>query len=287
MRTHMRSIVFLLLCILCLAQGVLAYELVIKAPGEVRVGAPIEVSGNTTFPVGTEFDLVLYRIQTTAPEIISQKSIVVDESKSFETTFSTIGLDPGEYKVEVRFPADPGSKLSSGSVTMRIVKVTDRSGEIVITSARDQVLGEALRIEGYVPRAGVVTLTMKVTGPQGAVIPPEAIRTSTVLGKEDGFFSRTVPVNERGNYYVDFSDVKGYITTVKFTVDEPAGVTVSPTMGTPETTAGTPGTTVGTPGTTAVSTLPTTQAASPFPVAGCIAGLLLLALVSWAREKKR
>jgi len=104
----------------------------------------------------------------------------------------------------------------------------------VITSARDQVLGEALRIEGYVPRAGVVTLTMKVTGPQGAVIPPEAIRTSTVLGKEDGFFSRTVPVNERGNYYVDFSDVKGYITTVKFTVDEPAGVTVSPTMGTPE-----------------------------------------------------
>jgi len=86
---------------------------------------------------------------------------------------------------------------------------------------------------------------------------------------------------------VDFSDVKGYITTVKFTVDEPAGVTVSPTMGTPETTVGTPGTTVGTPGTTAVSTLPTTQAASPFPVAGCIAGLLLLALVSRAREKRR
>jgi len=234
MRDLMKSIIFSLLCILCLAQGVFAYELVIDAPAQVRVGAPIVVSGNTTFPVGTGFDLVLYKIQTTAPESISQKSIVVDDSKSFEATFPTIGLDPGKYKIEVRFPTDPGSKLSSGSVTMRLVDVTDRSGEIVITSPKNQVLGEALRIEGYVPRAGVVTLTMKVSGPQGAVIPPEDIRTTTVLGKEDGFFTKTVPVNEKGNYYVDFSDSKGYITTVKFTVEEPAGATVSPTIRTPE-----------------------------------------------------
>lgn len=268
----MKSAVFSLLCILCLVQGVLAYELTIQAPKEVRAGVPVEVTGNTTFPVGYEFDLVLYRIQTTMPEPVFEKTVVVSDSKSFEITFPTMGLSPGEYKVEVRFRSDPGSKLSSGSVTTRMLTITDRSGEIVITSAKDQVIGEALRIEGYVPRGGVVTLTMKVTGPQGAVIPPEDIRTTTVLGKDDGFFSRTIPVSEKGNYYVDFSDVKGYITTVRFTVSEPGATAV-------------PSTEI-THGTTTESPSPTATAVSPFPVAGAIAGLIIIALVFCVHRKK-
>ncbi|MDH7509456.1 MAG: hypothetical protein QHH04_00235 [Methanolinea sp.] len=268
----MKHAVFFLLCILCLVQGVLAYELTIQAPQEVRVGVPLEVSGNTTFSAGTEFDLVLYRIQTTMPEPVFEKTVVVSDSKSFEVTFPTMGLSPGQYKVEVRFRSDPGSKLSSGSVTTRMLKITDRSGEIVITSAKDQVIGEALRVEGYVPGGGVVTLTMKVTGPQGAVIPPEDIRTTTVLGKDDGFFSRTIPVGEKGNYYVDFSDVKGYITTVRFTVSEPVETPVPPTEKTPETTMESPS--------------PTAPAVSPFPVAGGIAGLIVVALAFCDRKKR-
>ncbi len=256
--------VFSLLCILCIVEGVFAYELFLEAPGEVRAGAPLEVTGTTTFPVGTEFDLVLYHLQTTVPEPVAQKGIVIGDSRSFEASFPTMGLSPGNYKLEVRFRADPGSKLSSSSVITRLVRVTDRSGEIVITSDLDQVVGDALRIEGYVPKAGVVTLTMKVTGPQGAAVPPQEIRTSTVLGKDDGFFSRTVPVSEKGNYYVEFSDVKGYITTVKFTVDEPQGTPGVPTGATPETTE--------------TSRLPETPAVSPFPVACCLGGLLLVAL---------
>lgn len=268
----MKRAVFSLLCILCVVQGVLAYELTIQAPKEVRAGVPVEVTGNTTFQVGTEFDLVLYRIQTTMPEPVFEKTVVVGESKAFEVTFPTMGLSPGEYKVEVRFRSDPGSKLSSGSVTTRTITITDRSGEIVITSAKDQVIGEALRIEGYVPGGGVVTLTMKVTGPQGAVIPPEDIRTTTVLGKDDGFFNRMIPVSEKGNYYVDFSDVKGYITTVKFTVSEPGGTQV-------------PSIEI-TKGTITDSPSPTAPAVSSYPVAGVIAGLILIALVFCGRKER-
>jgi hypothetical protein len=268
----MKRAFFSLLCLICLVQGVLAYELTIQAPGEVRAGVPVEVTGNTTFPVGTEFDLVLYRIQTTMPEPVFEKTVVVSDSKSFEVTFPTMGLSPGEYKVEVRFRSDPGSKLSSGSVTTRMLKLTDRSGEIVITSARDQAIGEALKIEGYIPGGGVVTFTMKVTGPQGAVVPPEDIRTTTVLGKDDGFFSKTIPVGEKGNYYVDFSDAKGYITTVKFTVSEPGGIAGQSPATTPVTTAESP--------------IPTTPAGSPFPVFGGIAGTIAVALAFRGRKKR-
>lgn len=267
----MKRAVFSLLCTLCLVQGVLAYELTIEAPGQVRAGVPIEVTGNTTFPVGTEFDLVLYRLQTTMPEPVFEKTVVVSDTKSFEVTFPTMGLSPGEYKIEVRFRSDPGSKLSSGSVTTRMVRITDRSGEIVITSAKDQVIGEALRVEGYVPGGGVVTLTIKVTGPQGAVIPPEDIRTTTVLGKDDGFFSRMIPVSEKGNYYVDFFDVKGYITTARFSVSEPGAITVLSTERNPVTATESPSL--------------TSPAASPFPLAGGIAGLVIVALAFSGRKK--
>ncbi|MEM2123895.1 MAG: hypothetical protein QXL43_00990, partial [Methanolinea sp.] len=107
----MRPVIVALLLALLLAEGALAYELVISAPAEVRLGLPIEVTGTTNFPEGTEFDIVLYRIQTTLPEPVAEKTIVVSGSRSFEATFGTIGLSPGDYKVEVRFRTDPGSKL--------------------------------------------------------------------------------------------------------------------------------------------------------------------------------
>lgn len=267
----MRPAIVALLLSLLLAEGALAYELVIDAPAEVRLGLPIEVTGTTNFPEGTEFEIVLYRIQTTLPEPVAEKTIVVSGSRSFEASFGTIGLSPGDYKVEVRFRTDPGSKLSSGSVTTRLVKVTDRSGEIVITSPLTQSLGEALRIEGYVYKAGIVTLSMRVTGPRGAVGPPADIRTTTLLGKDDGYFARTIPVGEEGNYYVDFSDAKGLITTIKFTVEEPPGA-VTPAEMQLQGSAG--------------ETVPSTPAMSPFPVAGCAAALPVVAWLFSTRNRR-
>lgn len=265
----MRSAVFFLLCLLFLAGSTQAYVLSISAPAEIRAGAPLEIEGNTTFPVGTQFDLVIYRLQTTTPSEVARKIIIVDESKSFQVSFPTSGLESGDYKVEARFLTDPGTKLGSDSVTMRVFRITDRSGEIVLTAPTDQVLGEALRLEGYIPKAGITTITIKVSGPQGAVLPPQDIRTTTRAGKDDGYFSRTIPVSERGNYYVDFYDLKGFMTTVKFMVDSPSA----------ETLPATPGVTTSSP-----DIIPPTIV--PAPLAACCAALIAAGVLA-GRIRKR
>ncbi|MCU0632442.1 MAG: hypothetical protein MUC66_05665 [Methanolinea sp.] len=265
----MRTAVIFLLCLLFLAGSAQAYILNIYAPPEIRAGAPLEVTGNTTFPAGTQFDLVIYRLQPSTPEEVARKIIIVDESKSFQASFPTSGLESGDYKVEARFPTDPGSKIGSDSVTLRVFRITDRSGEIILTVSTDQVLGEALRIEGYIPKAGVTTITMKVSGPQGAVLPPQDVRTTTRIGRDEGYFSKTIPVGERGNYYVDFYDLKGFMATVKFMVDTPATGTSTVT---PEVTAATP------------DTLPPTRVS--VPLAGCCAGLLGAGLLAWRTRRR-
>jgi len=265
----MRSAVFFLLGLLVLAGSVNAYVLTISAPSEIRAGAPLEVVGNTTFPVGTQFDLVIYRLQPTTPAEVTRTIIIVDDSKSFQASFPTTGMEAGDYKVEARFLTDPGSKLGSDSVTLRVFRITDRSGEIVLTVPTDQVLGEALRVEGYIPKAGVTTITLKVSGPQGAVLPPQDIRTTTRTGRDEGYFMKMFPVSERGNYYVDFYDVKGFMTTVKFMVN-------APPPGTEE---------VVTPGATASPTESAIPTRTPFPVAGCCAALIGAGLI--ARRVRR
>lgn len=265
----MRSAFFLLLFLSILTGSAQAYLLNISAPGEIRAGAPLLVTGTTTFPSGTQFDLVLYRLQPSVPEEMARQIVIVDESKEFQASFPTTGFPAGDYKVETRFLTDPGSKLGSGSVTMRMIRITDRSAEIVLTSPTDQVLGEALRIEGYIPKAGVTTITMKITGPQGAVLPPQDVRTTTIMGRDDGYFSKTVRVEERGNYYVDFSDIKGFMATVRFIVDKPHVDTmnVSPVMTL-----------------TSAETVPPTVAS--MPLAGLCAALFVMGVLSMGRRKR-
>lgn len=253
----MKSAVILLLCLFCLAGSVQAYVLTISAPSEITAGAPLEVTGDTTFPVGTQFDIVLYKLQPSTPSEVARRMVVIDDSKSFQVSFPTTGLESGNYKAEVKFSTDPGQKLSSDSVTLRTIKISDRSGEIVLTVDTEQELGEALRIEGYIPKAGVTTITMKINGPQGAVVPPQDIRTTTQLGKDDGYFSKTIKVEERGNYYVDFYDIKGFMATIQFMVDSPATATVSQVPDSPN----------------ASSDVPVLPRASA-PLAGCMAGIL-------------
>lgn len=260
----MKSAVILLLCIFCLAGSVQAYVLTISAPKEITAGAPLEVTGDTTFPVGTQFDIVIYKLQPATPQEVARKMVIIDESKSFQLAFPTTGLGAGNYKAEVKFPLDPGQKLSSDSVTLTTFTILDRSGEIVLTVDTEQELGEALRIEGYIPKAGVTTITLKVSGPQGAVVPPQDVRTTTRMGKDEGYFTKTIKVEERGNYYVDFYDIRGFMATITFMVDPPSTATPSPTIETVNTTADVP-------------VLPRASA----PLAGCLGGILGAAAIVW------
>ena len=259
----MRHILFFLLSIALLCGSVQGYILYIGAPEELRAGAPLLVSGSTTFPAGTQFDIVLYKLQFTTPQEIARRMIVVDESKDFDASFPTTGLEAGQYKVEVQFLKDPGSKLGSDSVTLQQVEIIDRSDEIFLTAPRDQVLGEALLIDGYIPNLGVATITLRISGPAGFSLPDQYVRTTTQPGKIDGWFTYKVPVTEPGNYYVEIYDQQGFMTTVKYAVERPAPLTSVP---------------VGT-GPASEEPLQTNPSAIPFPLAALAAGLVGAALI--------
>ncbi len=264
----MRRILFSLLSAVLVCGVVQGYVLFLDAPGEIRAGTPLMVNGTTTFPVGTQFDIVLYKLQFTAPEELARRMIIIDESKDFDATFPTTGLQAGRYKVEIQFLEDPGSKLGSDSVTLKQVEIIDRSGEIFLTAPLDQILGQALLIEGYIPKIGVATITLKISGPDGFSLPPQNIRTTTKSGGIDGYFSYSIPVEVPGNYYVEIYDREGFMATMKYSVERP----VPATSGLPgsETPVGTPVTTRG----------------LPFPLAGIAAGLVI-ATVFGVRKRNR
>jgi hypothetical protein len=265
----MRRVIFFLLSIALLCGAVQGYVLYIGAPDELRAGAPLLVSGNTTFPAGTQFDIILYKLQFTTPQEIGRRMIVVDESKAFDASFPTTGLEAGQYKVEVKFLKDPGSKLGSDSVILQQVEIIDRSGEIFLTAPRDQVLGEALFIEGYIPDLGVATITLRMSGPGGFSLPDQYVRTTTQPGKIDGWFSYRVPVTEPGNYYVEVYDQQGFMTTIKYAVVRPVPATTVQ-AGT-ENESGEP--------------QPTSPSAVPFPLAALAAGLAGAAVIFAVRRR--
>lgn len=263
-----KRIIIALFLLAVLTGAVQAYVVTIDAPEEIQAGAPLEVTGTTTFPAGTQFDIILYRTQFTTPELVDRRMIIVDGSKVFDASFPTTNLPAGQYKVEVQFLQDPGSSLGSSSVTLKLVNLIDRSGEIILTVPKEQNLDEALIIEGYIPEIGVTTISITIDGPKGFSLPEQNIRTTTTLGSKDGHFSKKVEVTEPGNYYVNFYDPKGFIAQTRYSV--------TGSSENPPSTSQTPG--------TPVTTLPPSPGLS-LPLAGIIAGLVSAAAI--AAWKKR
>ncbi len=105
-----KRFIVLLLSLALLIGAVQAYVVTIEAPPEIQAGAPLEVTGTTTFPAGTQFDIILYRTQFTTPEVVDRRMIVVDETKEFDASFPTTALPAGKYKLEVQFLEDQGRK---------------------------------------------------------------------------------------------------------------------------------------------------------------------------------
>jgi hypothetical protein len=261
----MKRIFFSILAFALLCGAAQAYILVIDSPRELQAGVPLVVTGNTTFPEGTQFDIVFYKLQFTAPEEIGRRVIIVGNPKTFDTTFATTSLPAGPYKIEVQFLKGMENQLGSDSVTIQQVNLIDRSGEIFLTTGKDQTLDKALLIEGYIPDFGVATLTLKINGPDGFSLPDQYVRTTTQPGKIDGYFSKKVNVTEPGNYYVNFYDQKGFIAQIKYGVTRPVPATPSPAP------------------TETAAAIPTTTQGLPFPVTSCIVSLAALAILAWKR----
>jgi len=263
------AVVFILICLLIIGTAS-AYGLYINCSEKIQVGQPLKVSIDSDFPAGTSFDLVLYESRYTSTEI-NRQTVTVQEDKQMQyKLFDTTGLRGGDYKVEIQFHGADSPRLRTDSVTMKLVKMADRSGEITITSPITQTPNEALRIEGAIRKAGNNGVEIEVRGPSGPIFGPLWIETKNDMRSGDGQFVKTIPVGARGDYNVNFKDVEGFIGTITFHVTSTSPPTGAATVSTLPTTK----VTTRPPVTTIVTPTPTKSPLSPVP------GLIALCLIS-------
>lgn len=221
----MKKIVLLIAGLLFLVSCASAYQVYIYAPSVLSVGEPLVVNGTTTFGIGTPIDVVLYEQVTTSTEV-KRKVAYVQADKTFRVVFDTTHLPKGTYKVEV-----PAS-ASGDSVSMRQVKLVDRSDEITLSSQATQVLTGKLTIAGSAASDQNSGIQIEVFGPDGGVIyGPAYIATDSL-----GLFSVVIPATQEGEYDATFTDKSGYIGEKIITVvnGNPSVVTVSVTTLVPD-----------------------------------------------------
>ena len=224
----MKSAVWIFLFCMLIIVPVSAYQFYIDCPTEIYVGQTLKVTGNSTLPAGTSFDIVLYRAGYTSTAV-SRTTVTLQDSKSkaFVVTFPTKGLTGGQYKVEVQSATVFEDKLSSDSITYKLLKINDRSGEITFTAPLVQTQAEALRIEGSIVHLGDSGVKIEVRGPDGPVFGPTWVETKNDLKTGDGQFAKKVVVTTPGEYDIQFTDANSYIGMVAVIVAEPTSV---PTM---------------------------------------------------------
>jgi hypothetical protein len=273
----MKKIVLVAVFLMCIVGSVSAYQLDLACPETVQVGLPLKCSVDSNFPAGTSFDVVVYQSGYTATPLKSQRVTVQDNQPTQYLVFDTKGLPGGQYKVEVQFIGPDEGRLSTHSVTLQLPRLLDRTKEITITSPLTQTLGEPLRIEGSILKAGNDGVEIEVRGPEGVVFGPQWIGTKLHIQDGSGEFTQQVTVTQPGDYDVTFKDAKGYIGVKTFNVVAPA-TSVPTTVPTTAPVTTSPPTTVPTP-------LPTTTQSplSPLPI---VAALSLVGVLSVILMKK-
>jgi 5-hydroxyisourate hydrolase-like protein (transthyretin family) len=218
------KISLIIVAVLLLVVPAMAYEITIDAPTSIPKGQPLVVNGTTTLPPGVSVDIVLYRSEYTSEEI-SRQTVTIQADKVFTVIFDTENLEGGQYKVEVPVAAGTGISYLGNSVTMRVVQITDRTSEIQIKSPMDQENTGTLSVRGVITGLGNSGVQISVIGPDDqTVFGPQYIKTN-----DDGSFSQNVPITKEGTYTVSFTDAKGYIGVVTFTVYEKTVATTTPT----------------------------------------------------------
>jgi hypothetical protein len=226
----MKKILLIALCLMCIAGTASAYGLNLACPESVQAGLPLKCSIDSDFPAGTTFNIVFYQTQYTATEVSRQPITIQDNQVTQYKLLDTKGLPGGNYKVEVQYTGADEPRLRSGSTTLALVKVIDRSGEITITSPVTQNPDEALRIEGSISKIGNEGVKIEVRGPEGVVF-DNWIGSKETIQSGAGVFTKQVTVLGPGDYDVMFSDTKGYIGTKTFHVAAPPtqAITTVPT----------------------------------------------------------
>ena len=234
--TCLLRFIILLLLSAVLTTGASAYLINISAPDSVNVGNPLIITGSTTFPEDSYFDLVLSYSKYTSGEV-SRQTVIVDNSKQFRSEFETRNLDKGQYKIEVYNIVSDGkefveSALGSSSVTRRVIQLIDRSDEIVIESPEEQNISSALIVTGIVKKPGTRVkeqdsrikeqgggvITLRVFGPDDFTYGPQQLITTAGFADDYGHFSTQIPISSPGEYQVSFSDKIGFIGEYQFNV---------------------------------------------------------------------
>ena len=198
----MKKIVLLVIGLLFLPVIAAAYQVNIYAPETLSVGKPLVVTGVTTFPPGMSVDVVLYYQLTTTTEI-KRQVVGVKPDKTFKVVFDTTGLKTGNYKVEV-----PVNGMGD-SVTMRLVRIVDRSTEIQMDSPANQTFTGTLVVAGTIKGDENSGVQVEVIGPDNSLVfGPQFVNTNY-----EGAFSTDIPIRVPGEYEVSFTDAKGFIST--------------------------------------------------------------------------
>src|SRR5512136_146372 len=193
----MKKIVLLVIGLLFLPVIAIAYQVNIDAPETLTVGKPLIVTGVTTFPPGMAVDVVLYYQLTTTTEI-KRQVVGIKPDKTFRVVFDTTGLKTGTYKVEV-----PVNGMGN-SVTMRLVRIVDRSEEIQMDSPLHQQFNRTLVVAGTITGDENSGVQVEVIGPDNSLVfGPQFVNTDY-----EGAFSTVVPIVIPGEYEVSFTDAK-------------------------------------------------------------------------------
>jgi len=196
----MKKIVLLALGITLLIGGVSAYQVSIYAPDTLTVGLPLIVNGTATFGIGTPIDVVLYQQVTTSTEV-ERKVAYIQSDNTFRVIFDTTHLPKGIYKVEV--PAGG----TGDSISMRQVRLVDRSDEISLISPTTQASSGRMYIDGKIDVDANSGVQIAVIGPDNSVVfGPKYVGTDSLGG-----FDLTIPVSQTGDYEVSFTDAEGYV----------------------------------------------------------------------------
>jgi len=215
-----------LLMLICIAYPVQAYIITIDAPKTMIKGTPLTVTGSTSFPEDSYFDLVLFYSKYTAGEV-ARTRVIVDKTQVFRVDFDTRNLEKGQYKVEVHNVVSDNElfverQLGSSSIVRKIVQITDRSDEITLTSPQSQQIAQALTISGRMRGIGDGVLTVRLFGPDEFMHGPQQVITKKGFADNSGEFSTTIPVPSSGEYQASISDKSGYIGEYTFTVSDPS-----------------------------------------------------------------
>jgi hypothetical protein len=206
----MKKIVLLVMGLLFLPVFAAAYQVNIDAPETLTIGKPLVVTGVTTFPPGMSVDVVLYYQLTTTTEI-KRLVVGVKPDKTFKVVFDTTGLKTGTYKVEV-----PVNGMGD-SVTMRLIRIVDRSEEIQMDSPLRQQFTGTLVVAGTIKGDENSGVQVEVIGPDNSLVyGPQFVNTNY-----EGAFSTEVPIHVPGEYEVSFTDAKGFIGTRIITATGP------------------------------------------------------------------